>query len=150
MKKFVYKMQSVLNIKEKLEEQEKARYATAQAKLNEEEQKLAALNLRRADCEANLRELVGANLNIMTIRHGEDALETLKIFIERQKTAVQKAQNNVDAAMHRLREAMVERETQEKLKEKAFQEYLAELNAEDQKEIDELVSFRHKLTEMVE
>ena len=106
--------------------------------------------MRRADCEANLRELVGANLNIMTIRHGEDALETLKIFIERQKTAVQKAQNNVDAAMHRLREAMVERETQEKLKEKAFQEYLAELNAEEQKEIDELVSFRHKLTEMVE
>lgn len=31
MKKFVYKMQSVLNIKEKLEEQEKARYAAALA-----------------------------------------------------------------------------------------------------------------------
>lgn len=150
MKKFVYKMQSVLNIKEKLEEQEKARYAAAAAKLNEEEQKLDALYVRRADCEAHLRELVGANLNVMTIRHGEDALETLKIFIERQKMAVQKAQDNVDAAMHRLREAMAERKTQEKLKEKAFQGYLAELNAEEQKEIDELVSFRHKSAETVE
>lgn len=150
MKKFVYKMQSVLNIKEKLEEQEKARYAAAAAKLNEEEQKLDALYVRRADCEARLRELVGANLNVMTIRHGEDALETLKIFIERQKMAVQKAQDNVDAAMHRLREAMAERKTQEKLKEKAFQGYLAELNAEEQKEIDELVSFRYKSAETVE
>ena len=43
MKKFVYKMQSVLNIKEKLEEQEKARYAAALAKLNEEEEKLSQL-----------------------------------------------------------------------------------------------------------
>ena len=40
--------------------------------------------------------------------------------------------------------------TQEKLKEKAFQGYLAELNAEEQKEIDELVSFRHKSAETVE
>jgi len=143
-------MQSVLNIKEKLEEQEKARYAAAAAKLNEEEQKLDALYVRRADCEARLRELVGANLNVMTIRHGEDALETLKIFNKKKKMAVQKAQDNVDAAMHRLREAMAERKTQEKLKEKAFQGYLAKLNAEEQKEIDELVSFRHKSAETVE
>ncbi len=45
--------------------------------------------------------------------------------------------------MHRLREAMAERKTHERLKEKAFEEYLAEQNAEEQKEIDELVSYRH-------
>ena len=67
MKKFVYKMQSVLNIKEKLEEQEKARYAAALAKLNEEEEKLSQLYDRRAACEERLRESVGASLNLSLI-----------------------------------------------------------------------------------
>ncbi|MDE6873075.1 MAG: flagellar export protein FliJ [Lachnospiraceae bacterium] len=143
MKKFVYKMQSVLSVKEKLEEQEKSRYAAAQAKLNEEEEKLAALKERRDACEERLRESVGAGLNIMTIRHNEDALETLKVFIKTQEFAVQKAEQNVEAAMYRLREAMAERKTQERLKEKAFEAYLVELGAEERKEVDELVSFRH-------
>lgn len=136
-------MQSVLSVKEKLEEQEKSRYAAAQAKLGEEEEKLSALKERRDACEERLRESVGAGLNIMTIRHNEDALETLKVFIKTQEFAVQKAEQNVEAAMYRLREAMAERKTQERLKEKAFEAYLAELGAEERKEVDELVSFRH-------
>lgn len=144
MKKFVYKMQSVLDIKEKLEEQEKSRYAAAAARLNEEEAKLAKLYERRDACEEKLRESVGSGLNIMTIRHNEDALETLKVFVKTQMFAVEKARQNVEAAMYRLREAMAERKMQEKLKEKAFEAYLAELNAEERKEIDELVSFQYK------
>lgn len=143
MKKFRYKMQSVLDIKEKLEEQEKSRYAAAQAKLNEEQEKLFELNARRAAYEQRLRESVGASLNVLTIRHNEDALETLKVFVRRQELMVQKAEQNVEAAMHRLREAMTERKTQEKLKENAFQSYLADLNAEERKEVDELVSFQY-------
>ena len=47
MAKFIYKMQSLLNIKEKLEEQEKTAYGLARAALNEEEQRLAALIARK-------------------------------------------------------------------------------------------------------
>lgn len=136
-------MQSVLDVKEKLEEQEKSRYAAAQAKLSEEEKKLDELNSRRAACEEQLRASVGAELNVLTIRHNEDALETLKVFVRRQEILVQKAQQNVEAAMYRLREAMAERKTQEKLKENAFEDYLAELNAEERREVDELVSFQY-------
>lgn len=38
---------------------------------------------------------------------------------------------------------MKERKTYEKLKERAFEEFKLELNAAEQKEVDELVSFRH-------
>jgi flagellar FliJ protein len=38
---------------------------------------------------------------------------------------------------------MIERKTQEKLKEKAWQEYIMEATAEEQKEIDERNSFNH-------
>ena len=37
---------------------------------------------------------------------------------------------------------MVERKTYEKLKEKAFEEFKIEVNAQEKKEIDELVSYK--------
>ncbi len=39
---------------------------------------------------------------------------------------------------------MKERKIYEKLKEKAFEEFKAEVNAQEQKEIDQLVSFRFR------
>jgi flagellar FliJ protein len=38
---------------------------------------------------------------------------------------------------------MVERKTQEKLKEKAWEEYLLEYEADERKEVDELTSFQY-------
>ena len=37
---------------------------------------------------------------------------------------------------------MIERKTHEKLKEKAYNEFLEELSAQEDKEIDELVSYQ--------
>ena len=42
-----------------------------------------------------------------------------------------------------LNEAMKERKTCEKLKEKAFEKFVAEENQKEQKEVDELVSYRY-------
>ncbi len=47
MAKFVYKMQSVLNIKEKMEEQAKAAFSMANAALRTEEERLQRLYQRR-------------------------------------------------------------------------------------------------------
>lgn len=43
----------------------------------------------------------------------------------------------------KLTAAVKERKVQEKLKEKAFEEFLQELNAQEMKEIDEVVSFNY-------
>ena len=40
MARFIYRMQSILDIKEKLEEQARMEFATAKVRLNEEEEKL--------------------------------------------------------------------------------------------------------------
>ena len=49
MAKFVYKMQSLLNIKEKLEEQEKTAYGMAKAALMEEESSPDAVRVQMKD-----------------------------------------------------------------------------------------------------
>ena len=46
-----------------------------------------------------------------------------------------------------LGEVMKERKIQEKLREKAYEEFLQELNDQEKKEIDELVSFRFEQEE---
>lgn len=53
------------------------------------------------------------------------------------------AEKNVETAMMKLTVAVKERKVQEKLKEKAFEEFLHELNAQEMKEIDEVVSFNY-------
>ena len=60
-----------------------------------------------------------------------------------QAVMVKLAERNVEASMKRLADAVKERKVQEKLKEKAFEQFLQELNAQEMKEIDEVVSFNY-------
>ena len=53
------------------------------------------------------------------------------------------AQKNVDIARGRLNKVMIERKTQEVLKEKAFEAFVHEINESEKKEVDELVSFTY-------
>ena len=142
LKKFQYSMQSILDIKEKLEEQERANYAQAQARLNAEYEKLEELKRRNEGYENRLRDNVGKRLDVLELKYGQDAIETMKLLIRQQTVQVTKAEQNVEAAMYRLKQAMQERKMHEKLREKAFAEYLIVMGAEERKEIDELVSYR--------
>ena len=55
-----------------------------------------------------------------------------------------KAQKNVDIAQRRLNDAVKERKTYEKLRENAFEDFMQEMNAQESKEIDELVSYSYQ------
>ncbi len=145
MKKFIYRMQGILELKRKLEEQEKTNYSIAQAKLQAEKEKLESLKRRKEMYEERLRENVGKRLVVLELRQNQDAIETLKQFIIQQGVAVRKAEQNVEVALHRLQQAIMERKTQEKLREKAFEQYKKEYEAEERKEVDELVSYQYGL-----
>ncbi|MBQ9928077.1 MAG: flagellar export protein FliJ [Lachnospiraceae bacterium] len=141
MAKFVYRMQSILNIKEKLEEQARMEFAQANANLAAEEEKLEKLKERRFFYEEQGRKLRESSLNVMDLMENRDAIERMKEFIETQKIAVRKAEDEVEFARVKLTEAMQETKTQHKLKEKAFEEFIREENAREAKEIDELTSY---------
>lgn len=143
MKKFVYPMQSILNIKNKLEEQEKNNYGIAKVKLMEEEHKLMELIERKDSYEFQLTEAMSSTLNLAKIRRLEDAIESMKQFIKHQRKAVVKAEQAVELAMQRLSNAMIERKTHDKLRDSAFDGYLKEYEGEEMKENDELVSFQY-------
>jgi len=140
--KFVYRMQNILDIKYKLEASAKSDYALAMAKLNEEEEKLAALYLRKQQYEIESKKLLEDTLDIKELNANKKAIDTMKSLIRTQAMQVHLAQKNVEAEREKLNEIMVDRKTHEKLKEHKFEEFKRELAVEENKEIDQLVSYK--------
>ena len=64
-------------------------------------------------------------------------------MIHRQMLQVHKAEAELEDARRKLNEIMQERKTYEKLREKAFIDFLNEMRAAESKEIDELVSYSY-------
>lgn len=143
MAKFVYRMQNILNIKYKLEDQAKTEFMMANRILLEEENKLEILEKRKAFYEEEGRSLLAKNLQMDKIKENRQAILRMKEFIEKQIKRVEEAKRQVELKAAKLSELMQERKAQEKLKEKAFQVFLQEENSKESKEIDELVSFTY-------
>lgn len=143
MAKFIYRMQSILNIKEKLEEQARMDFAQANMRLAAEEEKLQQLEDRKAFYEDKARQLQKDSLKVMDILENQNAIERMKEFIAAQQLEVKKAEAVVEETRLALMEAMQETKTQHKLKEKAFEEFMREENAREAKEIDELTSYTY-------
>lgn len=150
MKKFRYNMENILQVKLRLEDQAKLAYSNARLRLNIEEEKLQVLNGRKLSYEDELRSLKSSKLDLIKIRQGEEAIDIIKQKIKEQQIVVRNAENRLEVVRIRLNNAMVERKTQEKLKEKAWGEYLLEFDAEERKEIDELNSFNFKTAALSE
>lgn len=147
MAKFVYRMQNILDIKLKLENQSKIAFSMANAQLAEEQGKLQKILLRRAGYENKAKELVKGTLNVQEIRECKRAIDTMKSLQRTQMMNVHVAEKKVEQARERLNEVMVERKTHEKLREKAFEEFKQEMARAESKEIDELVSYSHQTQE---
>ena len=121
MAKFQYKLQSVLDIKEKLESQEKIAFGLAAAKLQEEQEILQNLMIQKAGYDKKARKLVEGSIDLLEINICRKAIETMKTRIRSQMINVHKAEKQLDIVRRRLNEVMIERKTYEKLREKKFE-----------------------------
>ena len=128
MAKFAYRMQSILDIKEKMEGQAKIAYGVANAKLMDEQGKLQQIMIRKAGYESQARNLVNGTIDVPKIKECKRAVDTMKTM---QRSRL------------KLNEVMMERKTHEKLKEQAFEVFKQEMQYAENKEIDELVSYTY-------
>lgn len=142
MKKFSYSMQSLLDIAYKMEEQAKVEFSNAQNRLNEEERKLRDLQMKRLSYEQKMRVAMKESLDLQEIRLCKSGIEKTREEIKLQVAQVQLAQRLLEEARKKLNETRIDRKTHEKLRERKFEEYMQEYNAEESKEIDQLVSYK--------
>ncbi len=143
MAKFKYRLQNILNIKLKMEDQAKQEFSAAKIQLDEEEEKLEALIARKNGYEEKARELLSGVLNVREIEDNKNAIITMEGYVAAQRFEVDKAARRLEQARVRMTEAMQERKTQETLREKAFEAFLQEENRAESKAIDELTSYTY-------
>ncbi len=143
MARFRYSMQSILNIKMKMETQAKQEFSAARAALDEEEQRLQALFDRKSGYEEAGKKLLSGTLKLREINENKMAVRCLEDYIEKQRINVNMAQERLERAREKLTEVRMERKTHETLKEKAFEAFLMEEKRQESKEIDQLTSYTY-------
>lgn len=84
-----------------------------------------------------------ASLHVLDILANQEAIIRMDEYIAAQYEVIERQKEVVEEKRRSLTLVMQERKGQEKLKEKAFQEFVKEQNALESKEIDELVSYTY-------
>lgn len=141
MAKFEYRMQNVLRVKEKMEDQAKQEFSLAQNTYREEEMKMDALIKRKDFYLEKGKILCKKTLHVKDIKENKAAILQMDLYVKEQEIVLIQAKRLLEEAKNKLLLVMRERKTHEILKESEFEEYKKEEQAKESKEIDELVSY---------
>jgi len=139
---YKFKMQGILDIKDKLETQAKQDFANANLKLLEEEALLDEIRKKKISYIEEGVTLRSSIIDPVAIDINKRAVEVMEDKEKEQEREVIVARKNVDAARRKMMEARTETKIYEKLKEDDFNEFMKEEGKAESKEIDELNSFR--------
>ena len=142
MKKFVFTLQALFDYKITVEKQQKAELRTAQQTLRElldEEQRLLEAY---AENERSLENALRENIDIVAALAEHDAFfRFLRDALKELRERIVKAEQVVSECQARLIITMREIKTYNKLRAEQYQEYLKEIQTEEEKEIGDLVSY---------
>lgn len=144
MARFNYRMQSVLNIKQKTEGQVKMEFAAAQSELNKQLDILDEYIRRKENYLLEAEELRNAeSLKLQDILDNQYATAQMDVMIASQTKVVKEYEQRVERVRVRLTRAIQERKMQETLRDRAYAEYLEEEKQEEAKENDQRTSFTY-------
>lgn len=143
MARFHYKMQGILDIKEKLETRAKQDFAEANKRLAEEKEKLAVLQARKEAFMEEGKNLRMEHIDVRKIKENKLAVMKMDEYISKQIIQINQAAKAVERARAVLQELVQERKAHEKLKENAFAEFMKEEQSQESKEIDQLTTYTH-------
>ncbi|MEW9124918.1 MAG: flagellar export protein FliJ [Thermotaleaceae bacterium] len=143
MNKFQYKYENLLNIKEKYEKMAKEKLNDAMEKLNSEKKKLQVYHQDKVNCQELLRINMEQGLNVSSLKNYGSYLNGLETKILQQKESVSQSNVRVDHLRNAVLKASTERRTFEKLKEKEKENYSYQEKKEEERFVDQLVTFNN-------
>ncbi|NMA34211.1 MAG: flagellar export protein FliJ [Clostridiaceae bacterium] len=142
MAKFIFKLQSVLNLRKQKEDSIKNELANATRKLEAEKRKLSELETMLEDTVREFNEKT-KKTTVHELIEFNEYLSLLNSRIKTQKENVNNAAQYVDKVREELVKAVKERKILEKLRERQFEEFLLEQKKLEQKTNDEIVSYNY-------
>ncbi|MDR2600689.1 MAG: flagellar export protein FliJ [Oscillospiraceae bacterium] len=142
MKKFVFTLQALHNYKLTVERLQKAELKRAQQALQELRDQEQRLIEAWAHNERSLEEALQKGENVATALSEHDAyFRYLRDALVEVRALIVEAEEIVRQCQERLILTMKEIKTYMKLRDEQYAEYQKEVQAEEAKEIDDLVSF---------
>lgn len=142
MKKFNFQFQKILEYKESIEDQKRNFFNKELTAYNEEKLTLKTLVDKRdyfnEQRNSNISSTTINNLKLFN-QYSMDINET----IDYQQERVVIKEKDVERAKKKLIESVKEKKTFEKLKERHYEQYLFEVKKDEEKLIDQLVSFKN-------
>lgn len=142
MKGFKFRLQSLLNVKEKFEQQAKIVFGEETAKLKIEKDKLKNLYDEKEEILNKQRESFTGTINIQTFNDYRNYSMSLDKTIVVQIKNVSLQEKKTEEAKLKLAEIIKERKTLEKLKENEIELFKKEAQLAEDKQVDELVTYK--------
>ncbi|HHW56547.1 MAG TPA: flagellar export protein FliJ [Clostridia bacterium] len=142
MKKFEFNLQPVLNLKEQSEKIEKERLSKIMAEINYQKESLHRLNFHLNEIFEKAKEQIEEGTTVTKIAELEVYVKKIQKMIEEKKSLISKLEKEAEIVRENLLKVSKEKKALENLKEKRFSEYQYLLSIEQNKFIDEQVSFK--------
>ncbi len=143
MARFKFRMQNILNLKEKLETQAEMRFAEQKKVLNEAIAAKDELLRKRELLGEEALRLRSDELDLLEIQNNELAIKLCEEDIILADQRIKREEATLELRRKELESVMKERKAQEKLREHAFQQFLKDEAAAESKAIDELTSYSY-------
>ena len=143
MAKFSFRLQPLLSVKSQQEDNQKNELGKAMMKLEIEK---AALHALEGEEERLVREFneKSRKTTVEKLIEFNGYLSLLNSKIKRQKENVNCAARNVDKVREELIRIVKERKILDNLKDRKHEQFLFEEQKAEQKQNDEIVSYKHK------
>ncbi len=145
MKKFQFRLQVVLDIKEKLLEQKLLELSKVQRGLQEAIQKQKTLESYQLEINQALLKVFqsGNDLDLVEVQRYKDFINKLLVDISSQKVVVQNITKLLEIKRKEVNDVLKEKKVLEKLKENQQKKYYQEFDQYQRSELDDIATSRY-------
>lgn len=144
MKKFRFRLQKVMEVKEEVEKQRMLELVEAKKCVSQEKEELERLQIRNRECWEKIEERKTEDrINPVEMNLYYCYLRKLGNEIDLQNNRVQDAENEMEKRRRILLDASKERKILEKLKERKYTAYRSEMLKMEQDFFDDIANTKH-------
>jgi len=143
MPRFQFRLQQYLGVKEQIENQKELEYAHALRKVEVEKQKKEAMVTYRSESIEALRTALTRLISPLEIKRYNHTIDRLTQQINLQEMKIVEAEALAEDKRQALVQAMKDRKALEIVRDNTREEFNLEVSLAEQKQVDELVSFKY-------
>ena len=146
MKKYSFKLQPVLDIREKTLEDKRLEMAQVIQLLNEQQEGLERLIAKQASYKDELESLsLEDDLNVFALANFKNYMVNLQEQITQQEHNIENTKKALRVKQEAVNEALKDVKVLEKLKEKQSQKFYKDIEMKEANEIDDISTARYRL-----